>query len=254
MDRNSDSFHAQIVTVPSQAFGSCATNPDPSPLVVAGDFDCGIQCFFAGLRLGFGGVREPAGSLGLLPSGYSQGVGIPSSFMNFIQLPPSEETIQDSGKRYDASKNNGEFAGWTSRPPATSEGLAMLTLGIGGMFVGFFLLVAVSFDDNRKRRFWIGLSAAVAGLILAHVGLRILIVTQQKNLTSCLLCNTLIAVDEEAVVVNVLSKEKQVAVIGAPAEGSSIRSIERTTGVHRDTIMRLSVRVGPLRQRQGREP
>jgi IS1 family transposase len=35
-----------------------------------------------------------------------------------------------------------------------------------------------------------------------------------------------------------------VAVISALAEGSSIRSIERITGVHRDTIMRLGVRVG----------
>lgn len=43
---------------------------------------------------------------------------------------------------------------------------------------------------------------------------------------------------------NVLDKGKQVAVIGALAEGSSIRSIERITGVHRDTIMRLGVKVG----------
>jgi len=43
---------------------------------------------------------------------------------------------------------------------------------------------------------------------------------------------------------NVLPKKKQIAVIGALAEGSSIRSIERITGVHRDTIMRLRVRVG----------
>ncbi len=43
---------------------------------------------------------------------------------------------------------------------------------------------------------------------------------------------------------NVLSKEKQVAVISALAEGSSIRSIERMTEIHRDTIMRLGVRVG----------
>jgi IS1 family transposase len=33
-------------------------------------------------------------------------------------------------------------------------------------------------------------------------------------------------------------------VIAALAEGSSIRSIERMTGIHRDTIMRLGVRVG----------
>ena len=43
---------------------------------------------------------------------------------------------------------------------------------------------------------------------------------------------------------NVLSTEKQAGIIGALCEGSSIRSIERMTGVHRDTIMRLGVRVG----------
>ena len=43
---------------------------------------------------------------------------------------------------------------------------------------------------------------------------------------------------------NTLSKEKQEIVIGALAEGNSIRSIERLSGVHRDTIMRLGVRVG----------
>lgn len=43
---------------------------------------------------------------------------------------------------------------------------------------------------------------------------------------------------------NVLPKEKQVMAISALAEGSSIRSIERMTGVHRDTIMRLGVRAG----------
>lgn len=43
---------------------------------------------------------------------------------------------------------------------------------------------------------------------------------------------------------NTLEKSRQVAIISALAEGSSIRSIERITGVHRDTIMRLGVRVG----------
>lgn len=43
---------------------------------------------------------------------------------------------------------------------------------------------------------------------------------------------------------NVLNKDKQIAIIAALAEGSSIRGIERMTGVHRDTIMRLGVRVG----------
>src|ERR1051326_6891783 len=43
---------------------------------------------------------------------------------------------------------------------------------------------------------------------------------------------------------NVLPKEKQISVVAALAEGSSIRSIERMTGIHRDTIMRLGVRIG----------
>jgi transposase-like protein len=36
---------------------------------------------------------------------------------------------------------------------------------------------------------------------------------------------------------NILSMEKQVAVISALAEGSGIRQTERIAGVHRDTIM-----------------
>lgn len=43
---------------------------------------------------------------------------------------------------------------------------------------------------------------------------------------------------------NILSTDKQIAIIAALAEGSSIRPIERMTGVHRDTIMRLGVRIG----------
>lgn len=43
---------------------------------------------------------------------------------------------------------------------------------------------------------------------------------------------------------NVLNTDKQNMIIGALAEGSSIRSIERMTGVHRDTIMRLGVKIG----------
>ena len=43
---------------------------------------------------------------------------------------------------------------------------------------------------------------------------------------------------------NVLPFDRQVAVISALTEGCSIRSVERLTGVHRDTIMRLAARVG----------
>ena len=43
---------------------------------------------------------------------------------------------------------------------------------------------------------------------------------------------------------NILPFEKKLLAISALAEGTSIRSVERITGVHRDTIMRLGVRVG----------
>lgn len=43
---------------------------------------------------------------------------------------------------------------------------------------------------------------------------------------------------------NNLEPEKKVLAVSMLAEGNSIRSIERITGIHRDTIMRLGVRVG----------
>src|SRR5439155_9361342 len=43
---------------------------------------------------------------------------------------------------------------------------------------------------------------------------------------------------------NYLKTEQKIAVIAALAEGSSIRSVERMIGIHRDTIMRLGVKIG----------
>jgi len=43
---------------------------------------------------------------------------------------------------------------------------------------------------------------------------------------------------------NILSKDKQIQIISALAEGSSMHAISRMTGVHRDTICRLGVRIG----------
>ena len=53
---------------------------------------------------------------------------------------------------------------------------------------------------------------------------------------------------------NVLSMDKKIAVVAALAEGSSIRSIERITGIYRNTIMKLGVKVGQGRNgSDGRE-
>jgi len=48
---------------------------------------------------------------------------------------------------------------------------------------------------------------------------------------------------------NILSTEKKIAAVGMLCEGNSIRSIERMTGIHRDTVMRLGVRMGEGCQR-----
>lgn len=48
---------------------------------------------------------------------------------------------------------------------------------------------------------------------------------------------------------NELKTETKVLAVSMLAEGNSIRSIERMTGVHRDTIMRLGVRIGEGCQR-----
>ncbi|QIG92457.1 transposase [Bradyrhizobium sp. 6(2017)] len=43
---------------------------------------------------------------------------------------------------------------------------------------------------------------------------------------------------------NVLSRDQQILIVACLTEGQSIRAIERLTGIHRDTIMRLGERVG----------
>jgi hypothetical protein len=68
-------------------------------------------------------------------------------------------------------------------------------------------------------------------------------IVAQKPLTLDNYCATVIAIGRSPMA-NVLPKDKQIAAISALAEGSSIRSIERMAGVHRDTVMRLGVRVG----------
>jgi len=48
---------------------------------------------------------------------------------------------------------------------------------------------------------------------------------------------------------NKLSTDEKVSAVGMLCEGNSIRSVERMTGIHRDTVMRLGVRMGEGCQR-----
>jgi transposase-like protein len=51
---------------------------------------------------------------------------------------------------------------------------------------------------------------------------------------------------------NVLKREKQEAVLRCLVNGNSVRATERMTGVHRDTVIRLTKRVrGRLRADHG---
>src|SRR3954454_7682289 len=52
--------------------------------------------------------------------------------------------------------------------------------------------------------------------------------------------------DERGCFVYVIKEDKRHMVLNLLVEGNSIRSTERITGVHRDTIMRLLVRAGEL--------
>jgi IS1 family transposase len=68
-------------------------------------------------------------------------------------------------------------------------------------------------------------------------------VPQKYLLTISNYWGTVIAV-RAANMANVLPMDKKIAVISALAEGSGIRQIERMTGINRNTIMNLGVRVG----------
>jgi len=157
-------------------------------------------------------------------------------------------------------KHGGEFA--------DSYGFLCIfgSYGITGLLVFF----GCSYIDRRQRSrgYWfiggglaIGLIGCISGIIgclpwdwwrCLHDGQEHskeecchspIIVTHKYLLTSPNYCNTVIAIGR-AQMANVLSMEKKIAVISGLAEGSGIRQIERITGVHRDTIMRLGVRVG----------
>jgi IS1 family transposase len=152
------------------------------------------------------------------------------------QLEPINSSHHDANDQGPSSNFGvGRFVGWR---------------GIGHEFILFCVWIFLAQYFSRRLIcplnnsaldlllfILLAVSATHALLGFLNLARRVNTVTH-KYLTSCYLCNTVIGM------ANVLNKDKQIAVIGALAEGSSIRSIERITGVHRDTIMRLGVKVG----------
>ena len=169
---------------------------------------------------------------------------------HFIPLPPKHNSRSNDGNECSADENSAN-----PRPPErellkVAHVIALVFVGWWCGWLGCDLLLESGRLGSRFERFlWNfrgrGLSEGERFLIgaLGFLGAVVLsaqafIIVAQKYLTPSHLCTTVNGM------ANVLPKDKQIAIIGALAEGSSIRSIERITGIHRDTIMRLGVRVG----------
>jgi IS1 family transposase len=116
-----------------------------------------------------------------------------------------------------------------------SDGDWWWSFGGGGLFIGLSALLCLTGKVNckdAKRGYCNGGSFHYANTV-----------PHKYPLTSSIYWGTVMGIGRTNMP-NILPTEKQVAIIGALAEGSGIRQIERMTGVHRDTIMRLGVRVG----------
>ena len=147
-----------------------------------------------------------------------------------------------------------------------SYGFACITAALLGVCI-LVWIGADCLDAGRRLRGWllIGSGIMLDGLAFASIGIGCLPwnwwaclhdgqqhsqqeyphgdkVYHKKYLTGLTLCNTF------SDMANVLPLDKQIAAVSALAEGSSIRSIERMTGIHRDTICRLGVRIGKVRR------
>jgi IS1 family transposase len=208
----------------------------------------GSFCLFSGFSDEIIGFREGLGhfqrlslclvgldfsSVCLLSSGNSQIVGIASARVHFVPL-----------SAYEKSREERHEDGNLSPPQRRLLKAAHLLLDICellcGSWLGCFGVVRLGYIGWRRSGIGV-LAIASGGALVIHGGLRLLYsdkIVTQKHLTQFYLCNTVMDM------ANILNTDKQIAVIGALAEGSSIRSIERITGVHRDTIMRLGVKVG----------
>jgi IS1 family transposase len=231
---------------------------DPRPLIGTGSCDAGIESSSA---LGIAGIRgflrvvgnslvldnhilsslpNFVSGFGHIPhffglgiSGLSQHMGILTSFVHFVPLSADEYRSQTRQQDRDLRPAQ-------RRPLKASR----LFFNIGELLLGGWLccygVTPLGFIGWRKSG--IGVFAIlVGGALIVHGGLMIIYrdnIVPQKHLTSNNCWGTVIDM------ANVLNTDKKIAVIGALAEGSSIRSIERITGVHRDTIMRLGVKVG----------
>lgn len=162
----------------------------------------------------------------LLAGGCGQGMRILSPRPHFEPLKADEG---GSGRDYDETSPCPP----ESRTLKTAHAFFYFFEISFGCWLGWDGVFWLGFCDRRRAYRGI-LSVLGAVVFVCHGSISV----AQKYLTRNDLCSTVMSM------ANILSTDKQIAIISALAEGSSIRSIERMTGIHRDTIMRLGVRVG----------
>ena len=195
--------------------------------------------------------RKPLLYIERLSGRVSQGMSINAPALHLGQLAAHNTPLEvpyDGGT--EREKRNGPSEAY--HPPFAASNSVLESIYLGLHVLGGYGLCCLGiwliWRDLRIGRLsvWVILLGVlfyiVAGAIVWHG----LIVSQQyskKDLTNLDFRITLIPVERGAMGKQ-LERAKQIVAIGALAEGSSIRSIERMTGVHRDTIMRLGVRVG----------
>ena len=222
------------------------------------------RSFLPKLNLGMGEADVgPQFSHGVIAHGFDNLIGLLPAFRRLGDLPLHDVSLSSyrlqGRNRYsnatDSCKEQQDVRQVFGRKQ-TREVIVRVIFGAIFLYFGFFLLYR---NNRRGWRFWL---MNIFGWMLTGSGLGAFLlpvyydcrysedcqyggqpshsrtIVLQKYLTTRYFCTTVMDM------ANVLDRDKQIAVIGALAEGSSIRSIERITGVHRDTIMRLGIKVG----------
>lgn len=202
-----------------------------------------IQGLSGSIRGGLGGISRYFGSdcerrrksdllnrsSGLLLGGFRKDVSVVSSRNNFIQRYTANTS------EYDSEDCNPDRSVGGS-PSRLLLGCLCFILGAALMKLSFYL--ADGPHTFGSRVLYVGCGILAAASIWESINLVGRFIVTQKHLQSHWFSYY------NKSMPNVLPKDKQIAIIASLAEGSSIRSIEPITGVHRDTIMRLGVRVG----------
>jgi hypothetical protein len=116
------------------------------------------------------GVDLFTGRVSLPLSSFSQPVSILAAFMDLVQLPSGEPSIENGRKSDDAGANNSQLRDWPRASPATAKGL--LVIGTTGMAYGCHLLViGLCFNDRKRQRLTRGAALLAVGLALFHFSL-----------------------------------------------------------------------------------